>query len=231
MALPEKLLSDLREDCREFLNHFFQNCPVQTVSLLFRAEYSAGSPLITTDDSCSQVFFLLKGRLQAIEEHTGGMPFRFMEMAPDPVQIIGDFELFTGSARRYITLTVLEPSVLLVLPAGAYLYWIKNDANALFLRICMLMSQMSEQSRHEREYLFLDNRTRLLLYLQDEYRKSGGSDCLIRDTRDETAAKIGCSVRTLNRIIFSLREDGLITIYRGKIKLSARQAEMVAELL
>lgn len=227
MALSEKLLNSLPESSREFLRQFFSNCPSQTAALLFLAEYAAGTPLITTDETCSHVFFLLKGRLQATEEHVGETPYRFTEMVPSPVQVIGDFELFTGVNKRYITLMALEPCLFLVMPADSYLYWIKNDANALFLRIQSLMTETSSQSRHERQYLFLDNRARFLHYLQNEVRKAGNHSCVIRDTREEMATKIGCSIRTLNRVIQSLKKEGAISIDRGKVKLNARQAELL----
>ena len=225
MAFPSKLLTQLPESSRGFLLQFFSKCPAQTAALLFKAEYPSGLSLVTTDDSCSSVFFLLKGRLQAIEERVDEMPYRFTELVPRPLQIVGDFELFTGFRGRYITLTTLEPCTFLVMPADAYLYWIKNDAGALFLRIQMLIVQMAEQSRHERQERFLDNRTRFLLYLQDEYRKSGAQEYTIPYTRDETASRIGCSVRTLNRLVQTLKDERLLSTIHGKIHINAEQAE------
>lgn len=207
----------------DFAAAFFAGAPSSLLFGLSLKTYPKNHVLISTDDGCAHVYLLLSGRLQAIEEYVPGEPYRFTELLP--LEIVGDFELFTRCAGRMITLTTLERSEFLVIPAADYLAWIQNDANALFIRMQMLIRQMVSQTKFERQNLFLDNRSRLTHLLCTEYghRKSGSEICLIEYTRQELSTRIGCSVRTVNRLIKALSDEGYIRLRRGKIRFGQEQ--------
>lgn len=174
--------------------------------------------LISAAESCSYVYILLKGRLQATDEWLPDARYSFTEIVP--VDIVGDFELFTETLENTVTLTTLEESVFLMIPAKSYLNWIRKDANALFMRTQMLMCQLSRQSQNDRQNLFLDNRTRFLSYLSREWEQhSEQNPYTLPFTRLEIAEKLGCSIRTLNRIVHQMEKEGLITLMKGKVHL------------
>ena len=120
----------------------------------------------------------------------------------------------------------------MVIPGNAYLSWIRNDANALFIRTQMLILQMTAQTQFERQNFFLDNRTRFLHFLHSECnRQPGRTDpLLIRSTHTEIAGKLGCSGRTVSRLIRELEEEGLITLEKGKIQISKEQDKRILRM-
>ena len=167
--------------------------------------------------------------MQAIEERVAGEAFHFTEVSA--IEIVGDFELFTRLPNRIITLTTLEKTRCLMIPAAHYLSWIKQDANGLFIRTKMLISQLVAQTRFERQNFFLDNQTRLLYFL---YRECGKQKDLsfpfsIKSTRQTMAGKLGCSVRTVNRTINALEEEGILKTEHGKVQIDRAQHGLIQE--
>lgn len=229
MQIPDSIAKTLNGRQADFFRTFFATCPDSFASNLMICRYGTNHPLISTDDSCGQVYILLKGRLQAIEERVADEPYSFTEIFP--IDIVGDYELFTQASSRLITLTTVEESCCCVIPASAYLAWIRNDANALFLRIQMLISQMSDQNRTERQRFFLSSQDRLLKFLSRECSRQDAEQFpfSVRYTRQQLAHRLGCSVRTVNRTILKLAEEGLVTLAHGKLQISKQQYDSIRQ--
>lgn len=229
--IPTKLATRLTEQQCSFLNCFFAQCNESFFSNVILKTYPANHTLMVTDDTCSYVYILLKGRLQAIEERVVNEPYSFTELSA--IEIVGDFELFTRSASRIVTLTTLEKSLFLVIPSTDYIAWIKNDANALFIRTKMLIRQIVAQTQFDRQNFFLDNHTRLLYFLLSECNHAADAEfpIKIKYTRPEIASKLGCSSRTINRAISALQEERLLTVKHGKIHVSTAQYAHMKEVL
>lgn len=231
MKLPASLAKKLDAASIQFLNQFLRNCPDTLLNKIISKTYPANYTLINTDDSCPFVYILLQGCLQAIEEHSVNEPYYYTEIPS--IEIVGDFELFTNSTSRAVTLITLETSLCLIIPASDYLAWIQNDANALYIRTQMLIHQLMTKTRFDRQNLFLNNRSRLLHYLYSECCKTAQKKFPIKivETRSEIASKLGCSLRTINRIIHSFQQEGLITLKAGKILVSDVQYDLIKEKL
>lgn len=229
MQLSDKMLTSLPEDSRNFIKEFFLNAPNQLGFAMNTVTFATGEPLMNTFDRCTYVYILLKGRLKAIEERICDTPYHFTEIMP--IEIVGDYELFTGAKGRYVTVAAAEPSLLLAIQAGSYLSWIRQDANALFLRTRMLLQQVSAQGLSERQRFFWDNRARFLSFLTLECRKAGETSFphRVKYNREELSSLVGCSVRTSNRIIKQLIEEGLIGSYRGKIRIEKKHYDRILE--
>lgn len=225
--LPQRIIDKLTEQQIAFLECFFAKCNESFFTNVMLKSYPANHVLMDTNDSCSYVYILLKGRLQAIEEQVVNEPYSFTELSA--IEIVGDFELFTTSASRIITLSTLEKSLFLVIPATNYINWIKNDANALFIRTKMLIRQIVAQTRFERHNFFLDNHSRFLHFLLSE---CNSTDTItfpvkIQYTRLDISNKLGCSIRTVNRAVSSLQKENIITLKHGKIYISASQYQLI----
>lgn len=201
-----------------FLKSLFKGCPQNVLDSISIHSCKINQLLINADGENNYIFILLKGRLQAIEEKICSSPYTFAEL--EPIDIVGDFELFTETYEYLITLMAIEESIFLRIPSSQYLNWMHSDNNALFLRTQMLMRQLSIQTQLQRQYLFVDNRTKFLLSLRNECKKQESYPFTIKDTREALASKVGCSVRTLNRIILSLQKDNIISVNHGKISIN-----------
>lgn len=231
MNLSDTITRQLNSEQLDFLHKFFRNCPDSFISNLIYKKLRKNHTLINAGDSCSYVYILLDGRLQAIEEYVTDEPYRFTEIPA--IDIVGDYELFQQISRRMVTLTAIENSALIIMPSNAYFSWIQNDANALFIRTQKLISRTSEQNQFERQNFFLDNKTRLIHFLFTECSRTSPqkAPCTVAYTRLQIAQKLGCSVRTINRSVLSLKEDGIVTMNHGKIQINEDQYLMIQEYL
>ncbi|MBT9775066.1 cyclic nucleotide-binding domain-containing protein [Clostridium sp. MCC353] len=231
MNIPEAIAIDLTDGQLDFLHRFFRNCPDSFAANFIYKKFPKNHRLISAGDSCSHVYLLLDGRLQAVEEYVTDDPYSFMEIPA--MDIVGDYELFQQVSHRVITLTTLEASSFLIIPSNAYFSWIQNDANALFIRTQKLISQISTQNQIERQNFFLDNKTRLIYFLFTECSRLNGQapPYSIAYTRPQIAQKLGCSVRTINRSLLSLKKEGAAAISRGKIQIQRDQYLWMQEYL
>ena len=227
MKIPAPISARLNAQQLDFCNAFFSKSPESLISSLMLKTYKKNHILISSDDSCSYVYILLKGRLQAIEEHVTNEPYRFTELSA--IEIVGDFELFTKTSSRIVTLMTLESSLCLAIPASTYLDWIRHDANALFIRTQMLILQLVSQTKFDRQNFFLDNRMRLLHFLYNECSQQNSADFPIRIsyTRPEISNKLGCSIRTINRLVMALSDEKIIDINHGKIQVNLKQYQFI----
>ena len=225
MIIPTKISDTLTTEQSTFLQALFAKSPESLSSCIMLKTYPKNHTLMSTDDPCANVYILLKGRLQAIEERVANEPYNFTELSA--IEIVGDFELFTRLSNRDITLTTLEKTLCLVIPATDYLSWIRDDANALFIRTQMLIRQLVAQTQFERQNFFLDNKTRLLHFLYGECNKQHETPFQIKSTRQEISNKLGCSVRTIHRTILALRKEGLLNLQHGKIQITSAQYHLI----
>lgn len=220
------MVSSISDEHLQYLKNLFFACPQVVQNSITIVHNPMQHNLITTYQDTRNVFVLLKGRLQAIEERVVDIPYGFTEI--QPINIVGDYELFTDMQGHYVTLKTLEPSTFLQIPSSMYLYWIKSDANALFMRTQMLMKELSIQTQQQRQFLFMDNRTKLIIFLLRVCeQQEEASIYIVNKTREKIAAQIGCSIRTLNRIILSLHTQALLFVHHGKIHITQTQRTML----
>ena len=218
---------------KNFLENFFKFSPSYIQPVLMLRSYKKGSRLVAAGDSSAHVYILLKGRLEAVEEHVSDAPYHFTEIKA--LDIVGDYEFFTGKLMRLVTVTTLEDSLCLVIPAAEYMTWLRSDSHALFLRSRMIISQLVAQAQFQRQNLFSDNHTRMLYFLKEQITQAvndntnTGSVYPIRISfsRPEIAAHLGCSVRTVNRTVQELEAENRISLRKGKIYINEQQAKQL----
>ena len=85
---------------KSFLENFFKFAPPYIQTVLMLRSYKKGSRLVAAGDSCAHVYILLKGRLEAVEEHVANIPYHFTEIRA--LDIVGDYEFFTEKQPRLV---------------------------------------------------------------------------------------------------------------------------------
>ena len=68
---------------------------------------------------------------------------------------------------------------------------------------------------------FIQAGERLMLYLIRKYERHGRADntCSLKQTRSQMAEEIGFSIKTMDRSIKKLEEDGMLRLEKGKIQV------------
>lgn len=228
----EQILEDCSQyRCYSSIQSFFSTCPPLIRNYLSVCAFPPGQILTKAGTPCSTVYILISGRLQTIEEKAGEMPYSFFDLVP--FDVLGDYELFSEDEESFVTVQVREPSVCLTLPARFYLQWISTDSTALFFRTKLLMKQLSGQLISNRRFLLMTYEERCMYIICQEACKLpmvNGSRCF-KLNRELLAAKTGCSLRTVHRLMKELEEKGYITLAGGKVNVTPGQLSLLADLL
>lgn len=222
----EHILSGCRKyNCYPSIEEFFSTCPILIRNYLTPCTFAEGQILIEAGAPCGTVYILISGRLQAIEEKAGEVPYSFFDMIP--FDIVGDYELFSEDAESFVTVRALESTVCLTLPARFYLQWISTDNAALFLRTRLLMKRLSFQLISNRRFLLMSNEQRCMYIICQEAGRTPllKGVLLFKLNRELLAAKTGCSLRTVHRLIKELEDGNRLRLVHGKICLTRGQLE------
>ena len=116
------------------------------------------------------------------------------------------------------------------MPSRVYLNWISGDAGALFYRLGLVMNQLGEQAAAGRQYFFMDCGARCASQIL-QYAVPEGENFVMRLTREQLAARLGCSLRTCHRVVEELEREGLLSVRKGKITVDGGQRERLTEYL
>ena len=222
----ERILKNCRKyDCYPTIESFFSTCPPLIRNYLTLQTFPAGQLLIQAGAPCNTVYILVSGRLQAIEEKAGDIPYSFFDLSP--FDIVGDYELFSEDTESYVTVRAWEPSVCLTIPPRFYLKWLSADSTALFFRTRLLMKKLSLQLNSSRRYLLMSYEERCTYVICQEAGKVSPVDGIFRLklNREFLATKTGCSLRTIHRLLKEMEHKDMLALSGGKILLTSTQLE------
>lgn len=218
----EELNHYITKNSEEFFRHFFCDFPDDLYPYLQIRTFTSREILISSTQASPNVFFLLKGTLLALEDRIQNQPYIFTKL--HPIDIVGDYEIFSHTNFSYATIYSSGTSECLTLPSGLYRSWISNCSAALYYRTCLLMRQLGKQTIRDRQFFFMDYITRCISIILDcSFSDEGTGLSLVSYTREELAGQIGCSLRTCHRIIQQLATLKYITIFHGKIAVTNEQ--------
>lgn len=201
---------------QKYMEELFGSCPDEIRSSMKVMTVEANELFIEAGTRCDRIYIILEGKARGLDMQMQDRIYAFKEFYEG--SFFGELETFSDIRDYRVSIETAARCTLLVLPASAYLRWMKNDARALFIRTRDILSRLTYQTGEERKYLFLDCRDRMMLLLTERYERAGTSrEIRIRQTRDELSDETGFCVKTLNRTIKKLKEEGFIGLQAGKI--------------
>lgn len=220
----------LNKEKYDFLSQFLSKCPSHILNTMQLCFFETNQIIMYTGDTSEFVYILLKGGVDGVDESVPNIPYTFTEI--QPIDVLGDYELFNDAPGRYVSLRATGKTTCIRLRSKHYLSWMKQDNNALFIRMQLLLKVLTWETQFHRQYLFLDNDTRLILFLVEECKKNAHSyPHKVQVPREVIVSKIGCSIRTLNRTIQNLEEQSLVSRSRGKIVVSEKQHKKLKQFI
>lgn len=221
----------LEEETAVYLNEMFRMAPSFIWEHLEIRKTPKDVVFIREYETANSIYILVDGTVRAMEYRILGMQYDFMRFrAP---QLFGAMEVILNMERYGTSLVTMTGCTFLVLDMELYRRWIEQDNRAMQMQFRNLLKLFFEQGRKERLLSFLQGRERLFLIFMEEYevcRDSGGK-CRIEWTQNRMAACSGLSVRTINRAVKQMSEDGFITYRRGSIQIKEEQYLKMKEYL
>lgn len=158
----------------------------------------------------------------------------FMIEKNEPIDFIGEVTILAGMPKTSVTIETITESIIMYIPRKDFEDWIKKDIHFLSLvsQKVALKLYRSSSNRGARlfyppHFLILD----FLLKLAQKEKIQKDQTLIIKKTREELCEEISVSVKTINRTIPKLKEDGVISIVKGKISMSYEQYKLAKKMI
>lgn len=229
-----ELVSGLGEEQSAYMHDFFRDCPDNVIAAMQYVRLVQGQVILRAGEPCEAVWVLLRGEVSGEDIQMPGNVYSFF--AYSGIHIVGDYEPFAGLSETGKTVCAVTDCEALRIPAAVYMKWMRQDAHALFMRTQSFAQTLAQEISGERKYLLYNARERLLLYLagafdkqKDSSIRESGGECMLDMTQEQLAQHIGMSVRTVQRSIRRLMEEGFLTCRGGKIYLTQEQYRRLLE--
>lgn len=226
-----EILNGLEKEQGMYFMKMFEHIPDEVVKRIQYRKVKKNQMIIRAGDSSDTVYIILTGSVTGVDYQWAGNAYVFMDFYR--MDVVGDFEVFAGIDKYTVSIRAAKDSELLCVPSNIYLKWMKQDVNALFIRTKKLMNTLVSEKKNERKNLFLSCKDRLIIYLVHSYEENGKGkeEYRVKKTQAELADGIGFSVRSVQRSILSLKENGNIAIKNGKISISNTQYFLLKEYI
>lgn len=227
MNAKEQLLKHISKKDKEryqYLSEFFKFLPDIMVEEFRYCEVKKDGNIILGGEAAKYVYFVLDGDVKGIDYYQTGSVYSFIDLTK--MYILGDFELFSNIPEYMISIYASQDCKLLKIPASRYMKWIRNDENALYMRLSKVLKVLTTERMLDRKYLHMGCKERIINYLimyYERHSNSSSQSITISLTQAELSEKVGFNIRSIQRVVSSLEDENLITIINRKMVLSHEQ--------
>lgn len=152
----------------------------------------------------------------------------FMIEKNDAIDFIGEVTILAGMKETSVTIETMTESVVLMISRKDFEHWISQDIWFLRQVTQKVAFKLYRSSYNNGAKLFYPPNFLLLDYLlkyAKEYNLQKNKSISVKKTRQQLYEELGITVKTLNRTIYKLKEEELISVEKGKIVMSYDQYE------
>lgn len=179
------------------------------------------------------VYVLLAGKLHVVRTLNGHTDYSFGYMSPG--RYVCDMEVIAERLTNAATLIATEASLLLRFEMKDFTYCLDNDIQFMRMIVKGLVGPLVDNVFDCNILAASSREEKLVNLLLDYYSKkctAAKSDCVpIAITRDKMAFELNVSVKTVNRAVKCLLDQGFLSIHRRRIYISKQQAAALMELI
>jgi CRP/FNR family cyclic AMP-dependent transcriptional regulator len=226
-----KAINSLPSERKAYLNELFLHAPFFIFQVMELVEYKKGTVFIREKKPADCVYFLIDGRVQAIEHRVLGTSYNFTHY--NAFESFGTMESLLDYDRFKTTLVTDTDCKFLVMNREDYQKWTEEDSHALKMISKETCEYLLTEARRDRLLRFLSGKDSLLMLMALTYEEShtGDGKCEFELTRQQLSEFSGLSLRTVNRAVQSLEEEGFWTHNRGKFAINEKQYQKIKEYM
>ncbi|MDD6038197.1 MAG: Crp/Fnr family transcriptional regulator [bacterium] len=192
-----------------YLNRYLSHAPRWVFESMKVVKKEAKSVFIDENAPVDRVYILVSGTVRAINYRIRGNAYDYIWF--DPVWAFGAMEIFSDIPLYMTTLMTVTPCTMLVMTKVNFERWIWEDKNALRMEVQAMGSSLLDQNRRGRVFLFLQGRDRIIYMFIKNYEQFGhDGEYSTQVSRQDLAERSGMSVKTVNRAVKNMEEEGLI---------------------
>lgn len=186
--------------------------------------YPPGQIIHQKDFKLEHFGLIVKGEHRVINEFQNGNIY--MIEKNEPIDFVGEVTILAGMERTSVTIETLTETTVIYFQRKDFEEWIAEDNHFLRLVAGKVAFKLYRSSYNRGARLFYPPQFILLDYIlkyaaAEQIEKNG--QVVIKKTRQELYEECGITVKTLNRTIKRLEEDGVVTMCKGKMTMTLEQ--------
>ena len=229
-AQIEEILEQISQEQADYFRRYFRNVPDAVMRTIAIEKRAADKLLLEENDTADKVYVLMSGSVRAVDFRVKGSVYEYARFYG--VTVLGSMECFFGLDHYMTTLITAENCTFLTMPRAVFETWLWQDTEALRAESEKMRSYLLDRTRENRVMLLLNGMERLIYLLA---RICGNmpraEEYLLHVNRQELAEQTGTSVKTVNRSMKKLEEDGFLRRQGHKVKITQIQYESMQEYL
>ena len=182
-----------------------------------------GQSLFCRGDETQKVYIVCKGNVIITSSNINGNEMGVV-VVPEGASV-GEMEAMMGLTQLVYSAKALTDCILLEVPLLIFKKWMAVNHSSCERLAMELSRKLYSASVSTVHYQSWPAQTRLKLFLID------CGEGRVLETREKLAEFCGVSVRTINRSVLSLKEEGYLELAKGKIVLSREHIQKLTESL
>ena len=225
-----ELQNNLPKEQSEALNKLLSNAPRWVLESTQIVKKEKNTIFIEENTPADTVYILVDGTVRAIDYRIRGVVYDYMWF--HAIKVFGSMEIFFEIPLYMTTLKTVTDCTMLVMSRASFDRWIWDDKNALRMEIARIGDYLLEENRNERVILFLQGADRIIYLLTKSYEAENPKDeYIVNISRQELAERSGFSIKTVNRSVQKLQQDGFIGRRGRRIVISRAQYDSMINYL
>lgn len=217
------ILCELHEDERGIIEEIFEEAPDRLKNSISIFEVDKNKKIIEAGSPCTHIYVILSGRVTGVEWPLNQKMYPFKDFGRG--DFFGEIEVFADMSEYRICIITQTKCKIATIPSDIYMNWLYMNNSLLKKRSKINIKRLITQTADARKYLFMDGTERLMFHLLRKYNVYEDNVKIYKvvSTRGEIAEEIGFCVKTLDRSIKKLKDNGFIDLKAGKIVISKEQ--------
>lgn len=180
-----------------------------------------GDILIKQDSPLRGVWLVLEGEIEVSRLHANGRSLRVGRFAA-PI-LLGEMEWLSGKTESLGTMIARTRVTYRIIPGQLYDEWMHTQPELAYATACRLARLTYLLADGRMEDKLLNNEQKLVLFLLRQLETPEGERSFRKLTREALCEYTGLSLRTLNRLLSQLQQDGYLHLQRGKLAFTAEE--------
>jgi CRP/FNR family cyclic AMP-dependent transcriptional regulator len=183
--------------------------------------YKSGEKLFYQGADLTKVYLICEGIVSVYENDLSGreMQVVFLEQGGT----VGEMEALIKGSTMIFSAKTATRCTLIAMSVTTFIEWMQRDINLCLMLVETLAKKVQQASNEI--VLHVQSSAVEMLSSRLIFSEVG----LLRITRNELAQRCGVSVRTINRCVHKLAEEGYISVLHRKIYISKEQKERLAQ--
>ena len=218
MTLEELVreVPELEEYTRYMPEELWQRCSIRV--------YPPGTIIHQKDYKLEYFGHIAKGEHRVINEFQNGNVY--MIEKNEPIDFVGEVTILAGMEKTSVTIETLTETTVAFFSRKDFEDWISKDIHFLRLVAHKVAYKLYRSSYNRGARLFYPPHFILLDYIlkaaaaMDIEKKH---EIILPKTRQALYEECGITVKTINRTVKKLKDEGLISLRKGKISMTSEQ--------